>query len=616
MNIIKRLGQKSILKNKANTAIWIISSAVILVVAYIIFLLYSAHRALWLDEAMLAFSFCKRSLYDLTAEVFEWDQSAPVLYLYIVKVITLIFGTSEATLRIYSLFAYVASLTIAYRLLQKAFSIKYPIICVAFISSMSALLYYSNEFKPYMNDCFSVLLVLFLYYLFSQNRIGFIPLSIMYSTMLWLSYPALFFVGGVLAYELYISIINKNKPIVYKILFGGAIVLISFLLHYFSWLKPVAEDDFMVNYWMNYKFPLFPASLQDIRKIFSLSRQLISRMGYAIILIASLAVSGTIVSVGKKNKYSIVILISIFLSLLASYIGKYPFHQRLMLFVYPLIGFFVFIALDSLVCENSEWQIKVIAASLTVAVFLANYSAVAYLKPEGRYREKQEVNYLIEYLDENIKAGETLYVYYHTVPVFSFKNGYDNLHIGQRVDPLVDNIIYGERFFNDDQNHGDIETIMKTDECYVLMSHHSEARVAPLMEALKKNGYLELVMEHYATPLYFHTNTLDKVKTDVKFELLNYHGLGDKGITEIKITNTGGTYFNADGIEEIYLMSRDDLNFRYRLEQKNIRPGEEIIIKHEFTWTQNKDTINVQLVNKGKYWYDEIGVPPISVFSN
>lgn len=47
-------------------------------------------RGLWLDEAMLAYSFTQRNLINLTTNILELNQSAPIGYLYIVKVITLL----------------------------------------------------------------------------------------------------------------------------------------------------------------------------------------------------------------------------------------------------------------------------------------------------------------------------------------------------------------------------------------------------------------------------------------------------------------------------------------------------------------------------------------------
>lgn len=490
--------------DKPTITVWSISLILIFLGISISILLYSANRGLWLDEAMLAYSFNTRSFFNLTTSILEWDQSSPILYLYIVKIITLIFGTSEMTLRIFSLFSFIGVLVLVYILMDKAIKVRYPIMSVAFISNISVLLYYSNEFKPYMCDCFSVLMVLYLYYLFKENKIKLFPLSVVYAVLLWLSYPSIFFIGGVFIYEFILSILCKDKKIMFMTAFGGIIILISFFIMYIVWLKPVANDDYMINYWQYYKFPLVPKNIEDIKKMFSLFKEMIAGMASWSILIGYFITTGVLVTISKKNNYSIVILISTLLVLIASYIGKYPFYQRLMLFIYPIFSISIFIALDSLMMESKKWSKNIVIIGLIIIVLLSNFKSTNYLKENRRYNAGEETSRLIEYVNEHIQENEMIYVYYHSIPVFSFKNGYGNLHIGENIDENIQNVILGEHF--DNKYTKDIETILKLDKCYILFSHRIEERIAPLMKALKENGALELVMEEHSTPLYLFIN--------------------------------------------------------------------------------------------------------------
>ena len=62
--------------------------AIIIYSSLILLKVYLTGRTLWLDEGMLAWSFTQRSLTNLISKPLEWMQSAPALYLYIVKIIT------------------------------------------------------------------------------------------------------------------------------------------------------------------------------------------------------------------------------------------------------------------------------------------------------------------------------------------------------------------------------------------------------------------------------------------------------------------------------------------------------------------------------------------------
>ena len=64
-----------------------------IVVAVAVNLLYNMQNVnFWVDEAMLAYSVSTRSLGQLAAAPLAWNQSAPLLYVYIVKVISLVAG--------------------------------------------------------------------------------------------------------------------------------------------------------------------------------------------------------------------------------------------------------------------------------------------------------------------------------------------------------------------------------------------------------------------------------------------------------------------------------------------------------------------------------------------
>ena len=164
-NIWNNWKGQSILKKSAD----ILGFCIIVSGIIVSILMNCVGRTLWLDEAMLAFSFSKRSLLELTNGVFEWDQSAPVLYLYCVKILTLLFGNTEAVLRSFSVFSYIVVLFLSGYAAKKLLGVKYPILVAAFLANMNFMLKYSNEFKQYLSECIWVLLVLILYYFYKEK---------------------------------------------------------------------------------------------------------------------------------------------------------------------------------------------------------------------------------------------------------------------------------------------------------------------------------------------------------------------------------------------------------------------------------------------------------------
>ena len=62
-----------------------------------------------------------------------------------------------------------------------------------------------------------------------------------------------------------------------------------------------------------------------------------------------------------------------------------------------------------------------IIAFIGVASICYNDGLYCYNQREKVYRIGEETNYEIEYLKENIKIGESVYVYVHSVPGFIYK---------------------------------------------------------------------------------------------------------------------------------------------------------------------------------------------------
>jgi uncharacterized membrane protein len=143
--------------------IFILASIAIVAMGIIVrIIMYIKCRSLWLDEALLAENIVSRNWLELLATPFIGGQSAPVLYVIVVKSIGSIFGYSEFSLRIFSFLAFMGLLICEVIVLKKIFNFSNCKIC--FVAVMSALLpsyiWYSNELKPYMSDAFFVLLII------------------------------------------------------------------------------------------------------------------------------------------------------------------------------------------------------------------------------------------------------------------------------------------------------------------------------------------------------------------------------------------------------------------------------------------------------------------------
>lgn len=270
-------------------------------------------RALWYDESALAFSFCQRSLSELTASELDYVQSAPVGWLYLLKIFSMIFGYSTYALRTPSIIAYVGTIFLLYLILKEIFHVYYAMAGPAFAASLPLILQYSNVFKPYISDCFCCLLAIWIYYRWFERKKGAIWVGAFWAILIWFSNPVVFVEAGMILSAVILGLKNRTPDTKKKLFVTGIMIVFSFAIYYFYWLRQTAvENESMLGYWQDYNFPLIPTSLDEVKQAVQLTGLLFQpfyRLQYIVmILLAAFAVW----TVLKKDLYFIGIYLSFF----------------------------------------------------------------------------------------------------------------------------------------------------------------------------------------------------------------------------------------------------------------------------------------------------------------
>ena len=471
------------------------------IVCSIITLVYMniMNRSLWVDEAMLAENVCRRSLMKLTASRLDWNQSAPVLYLHLVKLLTLVFGNSEIVLRLLSFISYILSLSLLYFLLLKAVRTEWALIGVAVLSGMQRYLYYANEFKQYMTEAVCVLAVLWLYYLYSEEKMKWYTLIVGTAILIWCANPVCFVIGGILIYEFIDAIVTKKWKDIYRIVVGGVAVLCSFAVYYFYALRSVIASGDMTNYWAEDMFVLIPHSMGQAGESFLRYWDFAAGYGKYYWTVAFFAFISCFLNLFfERNKYIFVISLTIFVSLVASSLGFYPAEGRLFLFINPLLMIQMMFSLKVI---SKERKIPVVLSGIFLLFLMFKQDGIRdYLNDGKIYREDEETRDLVAYLQDGIKEDEIVYVYHASIPAFEYYNGYDNHSIGQ----YKNNVIFANGFFMNGENSADIELVSNSKKAYIFTSHVFPERIAGLLDALEMKGSLNIAAETYGTKLYYY----------------------------------------------------------------------------------------------------------------
>jgi len=228
----------------------VISTIIIITVGFIgRAVMFIKYRSLWLDEAGLAEKIVGQNWAELLTGPPINAQSAPVLYVIAVKAVCFVFGTSENSLRLFSLFSFLLLLVCEWFFLKKI--LKMDNIKTWLVLALTAVIpnyvYYSNELKPYMSDAFFVVLALLLYAFYTQNKLSLIKLTVFYVLILGFSFPAIFFIGGILATEFLSLAFARDKKRALYVLISGVSIIAIFSLYYYWWMLPSLGE--MDDYW-------------------------------------------------------------------------------------------------------------------------------------------------------------------------------------------------------------------------------------------------------------------------------------------------------------------------------------------------------------------------------
>ena len=620
--------------------------------ALIIYSLYVRVRmlmlgtSLWNDEAFLVECIVDRSFSEILQLPYTYPRTEPFLYMIVVKTLTMIFGASEAVLRVFSFISLIGMLIAQGILLRKVFKLgmMMTLFSVAVSSTFLFFMQYSAMFRPYMGDATFVLFVLLGYYAYKNGFLGRGIRSILLLTLIFIicmlfSSPAVFAAVAVFLTEFVVRCIRKDKRGVFLIIIGGIVFLAAFYIYYSSWLSPIASDGAMSWIWNSRRFDLTISGREDLLHNYTLMKDLLHPVWPMISLILPFAIAGVVISLIKKNVYTICVGVFLILLIIASSIGKYPMQDRLWmpLFVFLFMYSFVFINVLRTSFKKSGMNAILhtgLPLMLAFSFLVPNLSFPAYGKGEDwTLMPGNQANPLISYVDENIQEGEILYSYISANNVLRYRNGYGSDKIGNVSE---DNIVWG-----DYEYIKEAELAMQTGAAYILFNHSyfplsRDPYVSRITQHLSEIGYIEQIMNVNHTYLYWVTNDFNKTRTKASLEIKDLTAEQGRVSGVFRIDNLGPTILSPETPEAvtdpIYDRNRGNFGRLYILLRETgspptTNPDDAFILgvvesplnQGEFyeTWI-NRDGIEsgdyqIELIAENQFTSEQLGIEPVKV---
>jgi hypothetical protein len=395
------------------------------------------NRSFWHDETLLATAFIDRGFAQLVLEPLANNQAAPVGYLVLVKLITVLLGTHEWTLRLVSLLSGLATLPLAVALARLGFaSFAARATLVGLVAVSPVLVYYSTEFKQYQGDVLCTLLIRWLTLRFRPDRCreDAFWLALAGAVGIWFSHAIDFVLAGSgLALWLEMARRRERKAWI-AVNAVGLVWLVSFVADYLVALRAVPHNAYLAGFWATSFAPVPPTTLADLHWYREAALGLVYlgflQMGTAfrevlpgwfsgpVHALLVLTVLGSVALAFQRVRAAAMGAITLMAVLGASSLHLYPFRARLILFLVP----FVFFALAALVQQLHElplqraapWLAAGLAAGL---LWMPLRLSLHFVRHPHNY---QDIRGALQYIADHRQPGDHAMFSSWTFPAYSF----------------------------------------------------------------------------------------------------------------------------------------------------------------------------------------------------
>ncbi len=470
----------------------------------LIIIVYLSNRSLFLDSLNLARNIAESSFSELASPL-KYQQSAPLLFLYSVKCITLAFGVSEYTLRFLPLLSGLGCLFFFGCALKRLLKTDYVLIGVFWLGTHSMFLRYATEFKQYMTDAFVCIFLIWLALGIDRlTRKNTLIIGILGAVSIWLSMPSIFVLVGLIGYYFHKQYKSRLSPIPVIIL--SLWFALNFVLEYFLILLPAIDSNHMQNFHQNYfldgAFWKLDSLKHDFGLIVSTIRLAVGKSGIAIGVALVLILSSINDFIRKRESVGLLLVLPLIAVFGASFLEKYSLIERLMLFTLPIL-FFLILKGVNVVFErlrNKTTALKYPIFAIISLAFLIGFVQTNGFKYLINPLEIEDNRSALNYIDDHAKSSNSIICTQLAYPAYSYYTMHDKNHKSLNLGKAV-----GAKY-------GDSIVKLAVDKCkkdhedvWVLMGHMQENEISKLISDLEgageiKNSYRT---NHSAAILFF-----------------------------------------------------------------------------------------------------------------
>lgn len=364
---------------------------------------YAHNRSLWLDEIFLSNNLIHKSAAQLLGTL-DYRQGAPPLFLLLCKAAISLLGSSEYALRLIPLLAGIGSVIVFAALVRNLLGGWPAIAAMALFALLEPLVYYSSEVKQYSMDVLVAAAILWAAIRIAKNPStkNAIVLVLVGAVGMFASHPTVFVLAGV---SIWLVLARKFKTSFLAPIFAAWAILL--LLDYLFFLHPLEQNAGLQHHWAAAYPPLspdiFPWLCSAALQLFAGYDTMWLRFSVFGVWPAYAAMILAIFGAYQLFRRGVLDLVlwPIGLTFLAATARKYPFDDRLLLFL---------VSLDViLIAASLQGRFRYFASILLGFILIGciTRQMIFTLHPPGR----EEIKPVLSYLHDHWQPGDILYLY-------------------------------------------------------------------------------------------------------------------------------------------------------------------------------------------------------------
>ncbi|KIO75683.1 hypothetical protein TH53_19575, partial [Pedobacter lusitanus] len=394
-----------------------------------------------MDEIYLATSLIKMNYTELITQTLDYQQKAPIGFLWTVKTFVSLLGKNEMVLRLFPLLCGIGSLFLFIPVLRYFLRPIGAITGIAILALSPPLVFHAVEIKQYSTELFATILILYTYIRYHEKQAiaSLLLWGLWGAIILWFSYSSVFILAGMAAGISYRSLYKKDWKMFFRQLMPFSLWLIAFAVNYLLFTHKHAESGWVILWFdfYHYFMPLPPVNAADLRWYPAALYHLIeyplgltwklytgNSVWFKVLLNTPWLPFATLFYgiwlFIREKKHRLVLLFPFLLVFLASGLKLYPLNERFWVFICPVLILFIARGTEQLAGLFQSSLVKLLLVILLIAAPIYN-SIWFMIHPDEFIMHKRSFQKeALAYINDRFQQGDLVYVYWNDLPGYRF----------------------------------------------------------------------------------------------------------------------------------------------------------------------------------------------------